>query len=97
MDENEFEETADLEPEPSRLPEKEPIPWGGILLLLWAVLLIVFAVQNADDTTVAFLAWDWQMPVALLVMITALVTLVITVAGTAFYRRRRRKRTMKDG
>lgn len=94
MDENEIRDVEDqLEPEPPPLGagDGEGVPWGAILALLWAVLLIIFSVQNADDTTVAFLAWSWTMPVALLVMITALATLVITGVGFAFYRRRRRK------
>lgn len=71
---------------------REGLPWGGILLLIWAVALIIFSVQNAERTTVEFLAWDWDMPVALLVMITALLTLLLTGIGSAFYRRRRRQR-----
>lgn len=96
MDDNEIHEVGDqLEPEPR--PEREiddraGIPWGAIFLSIWAVILIVFSVQNAEDTTVEFLAWDWQMPVALVVMITALVTLILTGLGSAFYRRRRRQR-----
>lgn len=95
MDENEIRDVEEqLEPElpPATEDEREGVPWGAILLLLWAVLLIIFSVQNADDTTVDFLAWSWTMPVALLVMITALATLVITGIGFAFYRRKRRKR-----
>lgn len=80
-----------LEPEPQK-QVGAGIPWGAALLLVWAVLLIIFSVQNADDTPVEFLGWAWQMPVALLVMVTALVTLVLTALGSAFYRRRRRKR-----
>lgn len=80
-----------LEPEPGKQVEAG-IPWGAALLLVWAVLLIIFSVQNANDTPVEFLGWDWQLPVALLVMVTALVTLVLTALGSAFYRRRRRKR-----
>lgn len=95
MDENEVHDVDD-ELEPERLPvgrgRTEGVPWGAVLLLLWAVLLIVFSVQNADDTTVEFLAWSWSMPVALLVMITALATLVLTGIGSAFYRRKRRQR-----
>jgi uncharacterized integral membrane protein len=95
MDENEIHDVEDqVEPRSGPLDsdQREGVPWGAILLLLWAVLLIIFSVQNARDTTVEFLAWSWAMPVALLVMITALATLVLTGIGTAFYRRKRRQR-----
>jgi uncharacterized integral membrane protein len=100
MDENGFRDIDDqLEPEPppARSDEREGIPWGAVFLLIWAVLLIVFSVQNADNTSVNFLGWVWDMPVALLVMVTALATLVLTGLGFAFYRRRRRQlREMKQ-
>ena len=68
------------------------VPWGGIIFLLGAVVLVVFSVQNSDDTQVSFLGWAWTMPLALLVLVTALVTVVLTAAANAFYRRRRRLR-----
>lgn len=90
MDENEFSDIQEnLEPVRA---DREGIPWGAAFLLVWAVILIVFAVQNAEDTSVQFLGWTWIMPVAMLVMVTALVTLVLTGLGASFYRRRRRKR-----
>jgi uncharacterized integral membrane protein len=95
MDENEIQDIDDqLQPEPRPVgaEEREGFPWGTVLLLVWAVLLIVFSVQNADDTTVEFLAWSWTMPVAVLVMITALATLVLAGIASAFYRRKRRRR-----
>lgn len=94
MEENETHDVEEsLAPVPGRADRVgEGIPWGAVFLLVWAVLLIVFSVQNADSTTVQFLGWSWEMPVALLVMVTALITLVLTGLGTAFYRRRRRKR-----
>ena len=98
MDENGFRDVdANLEPErPTTVSGKpEGIAWGAILLGFWAVVLIIFSVQNAEQTTVNFLGWSFEIPVALLVMITALVTLVLAGVGSAFYRRRRRKRDMK--
>lgn len=95
MDENEFRDIDDqLEPEPPPLrdvDDREGIPWGAVFLLFWAVLLTVFAVQNAESAPVHFLGWVWEMPVALLVMVTALATLVLTGLGFAFYRRKRRR------
>jgi len=91
MDDNEFNDIQE-NLEPARTTDREGIPWGAAFLLVWAVILIVFAVQNADDTSVQFLGWTWVMPVAMLVMVTALITLVLTGLGASFYRRRRRKR-----
>lgn len=101
MDENEFRDIEDqLEPAATpqlQGPEREGIPWVAVFLLFWAVLLTVFAVQNADTAPVRFLGWVWEMPVALLVMVTALATLVLTGLGFAFYRRRRRlKRELRQ-
>lgn len=97
MDESQYnEEFQDVEdqvqPEPGPAEAKAGMPWGAILLLIWAVALIIFSVQNAERATIEFLAWDWDLPVALVVMITALVTLFVTAIGAAFYRRRRRQR-----
>lgn len=94
MDEQEFRDIEDqLDPETPRrdTEEREGIPWGAVFLLFWAVLLTVFAVQNADTTPVHFLGWVWEMPVALLIMVTAVATLILTELGFAFYRRRRRR------
>ncbi len=100
MDENEIHEVdEDLVPEESTgtTTVRDPLPWSLVLVLIWAVALIIFSVQNAQQVTVEFLGWDWQMPLALLMMITALATLVFTGLGMAFYRRRRRKhRDMKE-
>lgn len=98
MDDNEVHE-VDGSSEPESTPpiperrEREGVPWAGILLGIWAVALVIFSVQNAEDATVEFLGWSFRMPVALLVIVTALVTLVLTAVGSAFYRRRRRKQT----
>lgn len=71
--------------------EREGVPWAAILVGIWAVALVIFSVQNANDTTVQFLGWSFRMPVAILVIVTALVTLVLTGIVSVFYRRRRRK------
>lgn len=94
MDENGINEIDDhVDPDPPQpISDGAGIPWAGILVVIWAVALIIFSVQNAEHTTVEFLGWSFDMPVALLVMVTALVTLVFTGMGSAIYRRRRRKR-----
>lgn len=98
MDDNGIHDVEDsLEPEHPSQPSQEPegIPWGAILLGIWAIGLIIFSVQNAEQVTVDFLGWSFQMPIALLVMVTALATLVVASVGSYWYRRRRRKRRAK--
>jgi uncharacterized integral membrane protein len=97
MDEEEIRGPEEM-PDPVQRGVEDPgagIPWGGILLGIWAVSLIVFSVQNAEHVTIYFLAWEWNIPVALLVMVTALATLVLTGLGGAIYRRRRRARRIQ--
>ena len=97
MDDNETHDIGEPSPPgspPARTPgrDREGVPWAATLVGLWAVALVVFSVQNADDTTVQFLGWSFRMPVAILVIVTALATLVLTGIGSALYRRRRRQR-----
>lgn len=94
MTDDEIRETDD-QPEPISNPViqeiKTPFPWGGILLAIWAVALVIFSVQNAENTTLRFLGWSFDMPVAIVVIVTALVTVVLTGVGLSFWRRRRVK------
>lgn len=94
MDENGFQNFDDSQEQTSRPPvpiERGGIPWGAIALAVWALALVIFSVQNAEQETIDFLWWSFNMPVALLVIVTALVTLLLTGIGFAFYRRRKRK------
>jgi uncharacterized integral membrane protein len=97
MDEEEVRGPENMADPPPRAADDPGagVPWGGILLGIWAVSLIVFSVQNAEHVTIYFLAWEWNIPVALLVMVTALATLVLTGLGSAIYRRRRRARRVQ--
>lgn len=98
-DEEIYEVEDHLQPERSGPippePPSEGIPWGAIFLGVWAVLLIIFAVQNAETAPVNFLGWSIEMPVAMVVMVTALITLILTGLGSFFYRRRRQKRALE--
>lgn len=83
-----------LQPEPPDLPNNTP--WGAFFLGIWLVALIIFAIQNSDTVRVHFLWLDWDAPVAVLVIVTALATLVLTGLGSAIYRRRQRKRLERE-
>lgn len=70
--------------------------WLGVVALgVVLVLLIVFIAQNTRETTVSFLAWDGQVPVAVALLIAAAAGLFLaSVAGALriFQLRRRVKR-----
>lgn len=98
MDDNQNQGTDDQSlpaPTPVTHQLKEPFPWGGIMLAVWAVALVIFSVQNADDTSIQFLGWSFDVPVAILVIVTALVTVLITGVGLTFWRRRRLKQAKR--
>lgn len=94
MDDSEIRDVDDhleFESEPS------PIPWGAALLVIWAASLIIFAIQNSEDTTVEFFWIDLTMPVAVLVIGTAAATALLTGLAWSFYRRRRQRQAPKGG
>ncbi len=91
MEDNDVSEvTEHLAPErPQRV--KEGVPWGAILLLIWAIGLLSFSLQNTEQVTVEFLWMEIGMSVAVLVIVTALLTAILTGMGWSIYQRRRRE------
>ena len=101
MDENGFDQTDEpFDPESyeaSAREERHRFPWGAFALAVWILALVIFSVQNAEHATVNFLGWSFDISVALLVIVTALVTLLLTGVGFAFYRRKKRKAAIQAG
>lgn len=83
------EDQLELEPPPDVGPG---FPWGGLLTMLVLALVVVFAVQNTSSVEVNFLWIEGEFPLALVILITALVSILATVAGGAVYRKRRHRR-----
>jgi uncharacterized integral membrane protein len=73
--------------------------WAAVVGLgLLLLLLIIFIAQNTRRTTVSFLAWDGQVPVAVAILIAALAGLFLAgLAGTLriLQLRRRVRRTRR--
>jgi uncharacterized integral membrane protein len=73
--------------------------WAAVIGLgVVLVLLIIFIAQNTRRTTVSFLAWDGQVPVAVALLIAAAAGLFLaTVAGSLriMQLRRRVRRTLR--
>lgn len=92
----------DIEGELEPVPEPEPeqpaptssvgIPWGGILATIGLILVVVFAVQNTESTTIDFLWWSGSFPVSMVILVTGVFSALMTVVGGAFYRRSRMRR-----
>jgi uncharacterized integral membrane protein len=56
--------------------------WASVIGLgVVLILLIIFIAQNTRETTVSFLAWDGEVPVAVAILIAAVAGLF--VAGLA--------------
>jgi uncharacterized integral membrane protein len=71
--------------------------WASVISLgIVLILLIIFIAQNTRETTVSFLAWDGEVPVAVAILIAAVAGLFLAgLAGTLriLQLRRRVRRT----
>lgn len=67
------------------------IAWRLIVVLLLALVLVVFAVQNTQSVNLSFFLWSWKVPVAV-VLVGAVVVTVILDEALGFWWRRRRAR-----
>jgi uncharacterized integral membrane protein len=64
----------------------------GIVLLL----LIIFIAQNTRRTTVSFLAWDGQVPVAVALLVAALAGLCLALLAGALRILQLRRRVRRE-
>lgn len=72
------------------------IPWGAGFGLLISVLLVVFAVQNTQNVPIRFLAWEWALPLVIVIVgVTVLAVVITSIAGWGVRRRRRRRAAEK--
>lgn len=87
-----IEEQVDIEP----VREVGPgFPWAGLLSMAVMALVVIFAVQNTASVEIKFLWIEGQFPLSLVILITALVSILATVAGGALYRKRRHRRRIE--
>jgi uncharacterized integral membrane protein len=69
---------------------------GAIATLGGLALLIIFMVQNTEDVTVKFLAWDWTWPVWLVILVSAVFGAIVWLGLGILRRHRRRKERRQD-
>lgn len=97
--------TPDTAPEPEQKTaaavEKERVFigtglfWGLVFGVLLAVIMIILAAQNTDNTTITFLDWDFSTPLIAVILAALLVGVVLDELFGLVYRTRRR-RTLTD-
>ena len=77
-------------------PASSPRNTGDIIKSFVALALIgvftVFAIQNTESTRVEFLAWEFNLSLILLIVLSAAVGIVVFALGS-FVRRRRKTPT----
>jgi uncharacterized integral membrane protein len=76
--------------------DRRGIGLGAIATLGGLGLLVVFMLQNTDDVTLTFLAWDFTWPLWLLVLVSALVGAFVWLGLGILRRHRRRKERRAD-
>lgn len=69
--------------------------WGLLVGIVLAVALVLLAAQNTDDTTIAFLGWEFSTPLIVVILGTLLVGVILDELFGLVYRARRR-RTLGD-
>jgi uncharacterized integral membrane protein len=68
---------------------------GAIASLTGVALLAIFMLQNTDDVTVKFLAWDFTWPTWLLILVSAVFGAIVWL-GLGIMRRHRRRKERRD-
>ena len=81
------------EPLPNFEYRREGRGGKAAVLLVAAVLLLIFVLQNLDDANVDFLFWDWDLAIAVTIVVSAVLGFVI---GWLFAWMRRRAKARKD-
>lgn len=68
------------------------LSWGLAIFLVFAIMFVVFVVQNSDNVPVRFLNWEGTFPLPLILVITAILAVVADEIFGLTRRRRRRHR-----
>ena len=92
-----LEDVATEEPRRERvappITARTEVPFGLILFLVIAILLVIFTAQNSsEDVPIKFLIWEASYPLALIIIAVVAVTVVLDEILGLFLRGRRRKR-----
>ena len=76
--------------------DRRKLGGGAIATLGGVAALAIFMLQNTEDVTIEFLFWDFQWPVWLLTLLSALVGALVWFGLGVLRRHRRREERRED-
>jgi uncharacterized integral membrane protein len=82
-------------PADTRAGERGRLGGGAVVTLGGLAVLAIFMIQNTEDVTVEFLAWEFTWPLWLLTLASAVVGALVWL-GLGVLRRRRRRKERRD-
>ncbi len=68
------------------------IPWRLIAVLALVVIVAIFAVQNTQPVELRLFGWSWELPLVLIIVFTAAISVTAEAILGGLIRRRRRQR-----
>lgn len=94
-DDSSLEKDPEPVPATDRIRPDSGFSWGLAVFLLAAVVFVVFVVQNMTDVPLKLFGWEFVLPLPILLVVTALISVVVDeIVGWS--RRRRRRRRLAD-
>ena len=84
-----------MENVPSSEADRGRLGAGAIATIGGAAALVIFMLQNTEDVTIEFLFWDFEWPLWLLTLLSALVGALVWF-GLGVLRRHRRREERRD-
>jgi uncharacterized integral membrane protein len=90
-----FEREPDVIPGTDATKPGSDFSWSLAVFLLIGLGFVVFAVQNTIDVQVSFLAWEFDVSLPLLLVVTALIAVIADEIVGLIRRRRRRRRNQE--
>lgn len=85
------EEQPDPGGEPLERPDRQPadVPWGLLAAMLLMVAIIILAGQNTQEVELNYLGWSVQAPLVVIVLSTAVVSMLLDELIGVVWRRRK--------
>jgi uncharacterized integral membrane protein len=77
---------------PPPITARSELPFGIVFFLLLAIVVAIFAVQNTELVSIRFITWEWDIPLAVVIIAVVAASVILDEVAGLFLRRRRRRR-----